>query len=72
MPEVGKVHQINNQLPFGIGAFGVSDMGVDYRNLDPSFSYMNTTFQFMRIIPALSYNHGISSEDTDSREYTGY
>ena len=55
VPEVGIVHQINNQLTFGIGAFGVSGMGVDYRNQDPSFFNMNTTFQFMRIIPALSY-----------------
>ncbi|QWK12560.1 MAG: outer membrane protein transport protein [Aquificota bacterium] len=66
VPEVGIVHQINNQLTFGIGAFGVSGMGVDYRNQDPlgtksrfGFAYpfndMHTSFQFMRVIPALSY-----------------
>jgi long-subunit fatty acid transport protein len=32
VPEVGIVHQINDKLTFGIGAFGVSGMGVDYRN----------------------------------------
>ena len=32
VPEVGIVHQINDKLTFGIGAFGVSGLGVDYRN----------------------------------------
>jgi len=55
VPEVGIVHQINDKLSFGIGAFGVSGMGVDYRNKDPLLANMHTTFQFMRVIPALSY-----------------
>jgi len=55
VPEVGIVNQINDKLTFGIGAFGVSGMGVDYRNKDPNFLNMHTTFQFMRIIPALAY-----------------
>ncbi|MEJ7622089.1 MAG: outer membrane protein transport protein [Aquificaceae bacterium] len=55
VPEVGIVHQINDKLTFGIGAFGVSGMGVDYRNKDPMLSNMHTNFQFMRVIPALSY-----------------
>jgi long-chain fatty acid transport protein len=55
VPEVGIVHQINDKLTFGIGAFGVSGMGVDYRNKDPLLANMHTTFQFMRIIPALAY-----------------
>ncbi|ADC89827.1 membrane protein involved in aromatic hydrocarbon degradation [Thermocrinis albus DSM 14484] len=55
VPEVGIVHQINDRLTFGIGAFGVSGMGTDYRNKDPQFSNMHTTFQFMRVIPALAY-----------------
>jgi long-chain fatty acid transport protein len=55
VPEVGIVNQINDKLTFGIGAFGVSGMGVDYRNKDPRLANMHTTFQFMRIIPALAY-----------------
>ncbi len=55
VPEVGIVHQINDKLTFGIGAFGVSGMGVDYRNKDLMLSNMHTNFQFMRVIPALSY-----------------
>jgi len=30
-------------------------MGTDYRNKDPLLANMHTTFQFMRVIPALSY-----------------
>ncbi|WP_448583331.1 OmpP1/FadL family transporter [Thermocrinis sp.] len=55
VPEVGIVHQINNKLHFGLGAFGVSGMGTDYRNKDQRLANMHTTFQFMRVIPALSY-----------------
>ncbi len=67
VPEVGIVHQINDKLTFGIGAFGVSGMGVDYRNnsrlvsaMDPLTGKvvplnMHTSLQFMRVIPALAY-----------------
>lgn len=55
VPEVGIVHQINDKLTFGIGAFGVSGMGVDYRNKGDNFLNMHTTFQFMRVIPTLAY-----------------
>ncbi|WPM31967.1 outer membrane protein transport protein [Hydrogenobacter sp. T-2] len=67
VPEVGIVHQINDKLTFGIGAFGVSGMGVDYRNnsklvsaMDPATGKvvplnMHTNFQFMRVIPTLAY-----------------
>jgi long-chain fatty acid transport protein len=54
VPEVGIVHQINDKLTFGIGAFGVSGMGVDYRD-NEDLLRMHTTFQFMRIIPAIAY-----------------
>jgi long-chain fatty acid transport protein len=54
VPEVGIVHQINDKLTFGIGAFGVSGMGVDYRD-EPNLFRMHTNFQFMRIIPAVAY-----------------
>jgi len=55
VPEVGIVNQINDKLTFGIGAFGVSGLGVDYRNKDPRFANIHTTFQFVRVIPALAY-----------------
>jgi long-chain fatty acid transport protein len=73
VPEVGIIDKINDKLVFGIGAFGVSGLGVDYngkgplqvigqnppgsQNLvtAPAFYNMRTTLQFLRIIPALSY-----------------
>ena len=75
VPEIAIVNQINDQLSFGIGAFGVSGMGVNYRkagvessNTDltknPPPTYIRpakvqpinyTNFQFMKIIPAVSY-----------------
>jgi len=60
VPEIGIVHRINSRLIFGLGAFGVSGMGVDYRNVtdasgSPAFQNMHTTFQFMRIIPAIAF-----------------
>ncbi len=54
VPEVGIVNQINDKLTFGVGAFGVSGMGVDYRN-NAGLLNMHTNLQFMRIIPALAY-----------------
>jgi len=70
VPEIGIVDKINDKLVFGIGAFGVSGMGTDYNGKGPqqvigqnaqglatapAFYNMRTTLQFMRIIPALSY-----------------
>ena len=70
VPEIGIVDRINDKLVFGIGAFGVSGMGTDYSGKGPqqvigmsssgpvtipAFYNMRTTLQFMRIIPALSY-----------------
>ncbi len=65
VPEVGIVHQINDKLTFGIGAFGVSGLGVDYRNNSNLVSAMgpngpvplnmHTSLQFMRVIPAIAY-----------------
>lgn len=55
VPEVGIVNQINDKLTFGIGAFGVSGLGVDYRNKGDEFLNIHTNFQFMRVIPTLAY-----------------
>ncbi len=54
VPEIGVVHRISDRLVFGLGAFGVSGMGVDYRDKNSALAQMHTTFQFMRIIPAIS------------------
>jgi len=55
VPEIGITNRINDKAVVGIAAYGVSGMGVDYRNKDQLLSNMHTTLQFMRIIPAVSY-----------------
>ncbi|WP_028949972.1 OmpP1/FadL family transporter [Sulfurihydrogenibium subterraneum] len=55
VPEIGITNRINDQVVLGIAAYGVSGMGVDYRNKDQRLANMHTTLQFMRIIPAVSY-----------------
>lgn len=55
VPEVGIVHKIDERLAVGIGAFGVSGMGVDFRNKDPLLENMHTNFQFMRLTPTIAY-----------------
>lgn len=55
VPEIGITQRINDKVVVGIAAYGVSGMGVDYRNKDPMLANMHTTLQFMRIISAISY-----------------
>jgi len=55
VPEIGLVNPINSKLFFGLGAYGVSGMGVDYRNKDPRLANMHTNLSFMRFIPAITY-----------------
>ncbi|MFN3787154.1 MAG: OmpP1/FadL family transporter [Sulfurihydrogenibium azorense] len=55
VPEIGITNRINDKVVVGIAAYGVSGMGVDYRDKHQNLSNMHTTLQFMRIIPAISY-----------------
>ncbi len=64
VPEVGITYKLNPKLTFGIGAYGVSGLGVDYNgkgnvNFFGSTQHLladlRTNFQFLRIIPALAY-----------------
>ena len=65
IPEIAITNQISDNLVIGIGAYGVSGMGVDYRSkqlvLGPDGKYhnglakMHTSLQFMRIVPAVGY-----------------
>ena len=57
IPEFGIVHNITESLTFGLGAFGVSGLGVDYReppNSSTPFAGMSY-FQLMKLVPAISY-----------------
>ncbi len=57
IPEVSHAGRINENIAYGVGMFGVSGMGVDYRNEDPNkgLASMRTSFQFLRFVPSLAY-----------------
>jgi long-chain fatty acid transport protein len=57
IPTVSHSNHINENLSYGIGMFGVSGMGVDYRNEDPQkgLANMRTSLQYMRFVPSISY-----------------
>ncbi|WP_457622839.1 OmpP1/FadL family transporter [Persephonella sp.] len=55
IPEIAITNQLNDRTVIGIGAYGVSGMGVDYRDKDPRLAKMHSSFQFMRIVPAVGY-----------------
>lgn len=57
IPEVSHAGRINKDFSYGIGMFGVSGMGADYRNEDPNkgLGSMRTNFQFLRFVPSVAY-----------------
>jgi len=59
IPTVSHSDHINENLSYGVGMFGVSGMGVDYRNEDPQkgLGNMRTSLQYMRFVPSLSYKY---------------
>ncbi|GAB4028808.1 MAG: outer membrane protein transport protein [Elusimicrobiota bacterium] len=57
VPAIGLSHKIDENYVFGIGAYGVSGMGVDYRNKDAAAN-MNTKVSVMKFVPALAYKKG--------------
>jgi long-chain fatty acid transport protein len=59
IPAIGLSTPINDKMNFGIAAYGVSGMGVDYRNEDPMKT--NTKVSVMKFVPAVSYKYGAFS-----------
>jgi len=57
VPAIGLSYKIDEKMTFGIGAYGVSGMGVDYRNKDIG-GQMNTKLSVMKFVPALAYKNG--------------
>ncbi len=57
IPTVSHSDHISKNLSYGVGMFGVSGMGADYRNetSNPGLASMRTSLQFMRFVPSLSY-----------------
>lgn len=59
IPSIGLSSRINDQLSFGLGAYGVSGLGVDYRStaVTSGLSKMSTSLSLLKIAPALSYQN---------------
>ncbi len=62
IPAFGLVLPINKELSFGLGAYGVAGLGVDFRAATQTFadgliplSTMHTSFSQLRFAPGLSY-----------------
>lgn len=54
VPAVAITSPINERLRFGIGAYGVSGMGVDYRDRD-GYNNLYTRLEIMKFAPNLAY-----------------
>ncbi len=59
VPAIGLSTPVNDKVTFGIAAYGVSGMGVDYRGKDPSKT--NTKLSVMKFVPAFAYKSGAFS-----------
>jgi long-chain fatty acid transport protein len=59
IPSIGVIYHLSPKLTFGISAYGISGMGVDYRNTnikcDPNSSGCYTNFQGMEMAPSIAY-----------------
>jgi long-chain fatty acid transport protein len=55
VPAVAVVSPINENWRFGIGAYGVSGMGVDYKGKDPAFQDTYTKLEVMKFAPNVAY-----------------
>ena len=56
IPEIALIKRVGKNSTFGIGAFGISGLGADYRNTEQALSQMNTLFQYLSFMPSISYN----------------
>ena len=54
-PAIGITAPITDKLRFGIGAYGVSGMGVDYRDTSPTYQNLYSQFQVMKFAPNIAY-----------------
>jgi len=61
IPEMGFLMPINNRMVAGMGLFGTSGFGIDYRNQTAGngvFSQIRTHFMALQLVPAVSYAEG--------------
>ncbi len=54
-PAIGITSPITDKLRFGVGAYGVSGMGVDYRDTNPLYQDLYTQYQIMKFAPNIAY-----------------
>ncbi len=57
IPALGFTYRLGDKLIFGIGAYGVSGLGVDYRD-QQNLSKMSTALNLMKFAPAIAYQQG--------------
>ncbi len=59
IPSIGLINRISENLSFGLGAYGVSGLGVDYRDAETAtgISKMYTSLSLMKFVPSLSYKN---------------
>jgi len=62
IPAVAHADRVNENWAYGVGMFGVSGMGADYRNENgptpaenKGLADMRTNFQYMRFVPSIAY-----------------
>jgi long-chain fatty acid transport protein len=55
VPAIGISHPLSTRLRFGLGAYGVSGMGVNYKEEDPQFQNLYTKLEVMKFAPNLAY-----------------
>ena len=59
IPAVGFTYRLCEKMVFGIGAYGVSGLGVDYRDVAmPGLFKMSTSLNLMKFAPSLAYQFG--------------
>ena len=55
VPAIGISTPLTSRLRFGVGAYGVSGMGVNYKEEDPQYQNMYTKLEVMKFAPNLAY-----------------
>lgn len=55
IPAISLSSRINDNLSFGLGMYGTSGMGVDYRDT-PMMLNAQSNLQIMRVVPTVAYN----------------
>jgi long-chain fatty acid transport protein len=55
VPAIGITAPLSPKMRFGVGAYGVSGMGVNYKEEDPMFQNTYTKLEVMKFAPNLAY-----------------